>query len=63
MPIIQGARVALAGAQIVNRQLGYDFIGLTTRLLVFFAVAFLIQIFVKGKVAIDHHEDHSKHGV
>ena len=42
-----------AGKQVSREIFGYDFIGLVIKLVVFFAVAYASEIFIRGKIAID----------
>jgi len=41
------------GRERAKESLGYDFIGLVIKLVVFFAVAYASEIFIRGKIAID----------
>ena len=42
------------GKAISKEIFGYDFVGLLIKLVVFFAVAYLSEIFIKGKIAVDN---------
>lgn len=55
--ILPAAKAGLKGGsvanEIVKEKFGYDFLGLVIKIGVFFAVAFAIQIYIKGKIEVD----------
>ena len=42
-----------AGKQVSKEMFGYDFVGLLMKIVVFFAVAYLAEIFIRGKIAVE----------
>ena len=42
-----------AGKQVSKEMFGYDFVGLLMKIVVFFAVAYLSEIFIRGKIAVE----------
>ena len=42
-----------AGKQVSKEVFGYDFVGLLMKIVVFFAVSYLAEIFIRGKIAVE----------
>ena len=42
-----------AGKQVSKEVFGYDFVGLVMKIVVFFAVSYLAEIFIRGKIAVE----------
>jgi hypothetical protein len=42
-----------AGNKILIDKIGYDFVGLLIKIVVFFAVSYLAEVFIRGKIAVE----------